>query len=79
MHRENRRSFTAFGLPELDAKGEPFIELLEDAVDEAIDGIPRSRRRDRDLVGKATVKAMRSLVSQKWGKKPLCRADVTVL
>tara|TARA_R110002020_G_scaffold36894_52_gene111107 strand:- start:301 stop:1974 length:1674 start_codon:yes stop_codon:yes gene_type:complete len=72
-------SITAFGLPELDAKGEPFIELLEDAVDEAIDGIPRSRRRDRDLVGKATVKAMRSLMSQKWGKKPLCRADVTVL
>jgi len=70
---------TLFGLPTSDREGESFIELLEDAVDEALDGIPRGRRRDAGLVAKAARRAIRSLAQQKWGKKPLCSVEVTVL
>ncbi|MEW5422587.1 ribonuclease J [Amorphus sp. 3PC139-8] len=70
---------TLFGLPTVDAEGDTFVELLQDAAIEALDGIPRPRRRDRELVAKAVRRALRSLTAQRWGKKPLCRVDVTVL
>lgn len=72
-------SITLFGLPAADADGDPFVEILQDAAMEALDGIPRPRRRDRELVAKAVRRAIRSLTAQRWGKKPLCRVDVTVL
>lgn len=68
-----------FGLPSFDADGEPFAEELQDAVEEALDGIPRPRRCDRELVAKAARRAVRSRMAARWGKKPLCRVEVTAL
>ncbi|MDQ0316272.1 ribonuclease J [Amorphus orientalis] len=69
----------AFGIPSVDRDGDPFPVLLQDAVEEALDGIPRPRRRDRELVAKAARRAVRSLMNARWGKKPLCRVEVTAL
>ncbi|SON54923.1 putative ribonuclease Jc [Hartmannibacter diazotrophicus] len=67
---------TLFGLPESDAGGELFQELIENAVEGAVVSIPRLRRRDESLVAEAVRRAARAKVNERWGKKPLC--DVVV-
>ncbi len=68
-----------FGVPELDGEGRLLRDLVVDAAGDAIDSIPRPRRRDRDMVAMAARRAVRSLMSQTWGKKPLTRVHVTLL
>ena len=67
------------GLPDVDEHGEPFFEIVAEAVTGAVDSIPRPRRRDPDLVKESARRAARAAVNQRWGKKPLCRVLVTVL
>ena len=67
----------AFGLPELDADGEPFEELLVDAAAGAVDSIPRQRRKDLDLVAEAVRRAVRNSANDAWGKKPIVTVFVT--
>ncbi|MCW2309307.1 ribonuclease J [Rhodobium gokarnense] len=57
------------GLPDTDDVGEPFDAIVVDAVENAIHSIPRSRRRDPDLVGEAARRAARAAVLERWGKK----------
>jgi ribonuclease J len=66
-----------FGLPTTDAKGTLFHDIVADAVEGTIDSIPRPRRKDDALVAEAIRKAVRAIVNERWGKKPIC--DVTVL
>lgn len=65
-----------FGIPAGDATGTAFEPLIEDAIVEAVESIPRPRRRDPDLVAQAARRAIRALLAQKWGKKPLCKVLV---
>ena len=67
----------AIGLPELDADGEPFEELLIDAAAGAVDSIPRQRRKDLDLVAEAVRRAVRNSANDAWGKKPVVTVFVT--
>ncbi len=67
------------GLPLTDAGGTDFEDLIYDAVEDAIDSIPRPRRRDPDVVAEAARRAARSAVLAAWGKKPHCQTVVTVL
>ena len=64
------------GIPVHDDTGETFREALADAVEGAIDSIPRHRRRDSDVVAQAARRAIRSHMSQRWGKKPICHVFV---
>jgi ribonuclease J len=50
-----------------------------DAVEGALESIPRARRKDAELVRDAVLRAARAAVSEAWGKKPVCKVLVTVL
>jgi ribonuclease J len=61
---------TLVGLPEADAGGERLQGIVEDAVDKALDSLPKPRRRDAGLVQEAVRRAVRGEIDVAWGKKP---------
>lgn len=67
------------GLPETDASGEPLASIAEQAIFNAFDSIPRSRRKDAALVMEAVRKSVRSAINLVWGKKPICTVMVAVV
>jgi ribonuclease J len=64
------------GLPELGANGTPLADVIEEAVLDCLDGLPKPRRRDPDAVSESLTRAVRSAVNAAWGKKPLCHVLV---
>lgn len=64
------------GLPQEGVGGKPIDEVIEDAVLDCLDGLPKPRRRDPDAVAESLTRAVRSSVNQAWGKKPLCHVLV---
>ena len=69
----------AFGVPEEDAQKNLIEDLLHDAAVNAIESIPRARRKDIDLVREATRRAVRAAANEAWGKKPVTTVFVTRL
>jgi ribonuclease J len=67
------------GLPLSDDDGETFQTIVEDAVDEALDNLPKARRRDGGAVRDIIRRAVRSEVNTVWGKKPPTVVLVTYL
>lgn len=61
----------AFGLPEEDAQGDLMEDILLDAAIEAIDSIPRARRKDLEVVRESVRRAVRAATNEAWGKKPV--------
>jgi len=59
----------AMGLPKTDGHGELMEDILLDSVEDAVNNIPRQRRRDEEVVREAARKAVRSVVNEIWGKK----------
>jgi len=64
------------GIPEADATGQPLHEIARDAVEEAIETLPKPRRRDPDEVAEAVRRAVRSAIAERWNKKPICHVHV---
>ncbi|MBC2884949.1 ribonuclease J [Ochrobactrum sp. CM-21-5] len=60
-----------FGVPEEDAQGDLMEDLLLDAAIEAIDSIPRARRKDIAVVRESVRRAVRAAANEAWGKKPV--------
>jgi ribonuclease J len=58
------------GLPEATASGEPFDDVIFDAVSEAFDSIPPGKRKDEEVVMRSAEKAIRAAARDNWGKKP---------
>jgi ribonuclease J len=58
------------------ARGDTMLELIDDAVADVLDGLPRAKRRDPDSVAKAIERAVRAEVEHAWGKKPTCHVHV---
>jgi ribonuclease J len=69
----------SIGIPELTADGRRFEEVALEAASEAIESLPRARRRDPDSVADAVKRAVRAAVAVQWGKKPLCLVHVLTL
>lgn len=67
----------AFGLPRQDARGEDLEDLLLDAAVEAVESLPKVRRRDLDLVAESARRAVRSAARDAWGRKPVVTVFVT--
>jgi ribonuclease J len=65
------------GVPEVDADGGTFREIAQDAVDDALDALPRARRRDADAVRESVRRAVRGEIEAAWGKKPQTIVHVT--
>ncbi len=64
------------GVPDNDADGNQIGQLAYDAILEAIDSMPRPRRRDPDAVAEAARRAVRAAVGTAWRKKPICHVQV---
>lgn len=65
------------GLPEEDSDGVPFEDRALDAVDEALDRLPRKRRGDDSAVAEFLRRAVRGALRREWGKKPQVAVVVT--
>jgi len=65
------------GLPEEDSDGVPFEDRALDAVDEALDRLPRKRRGDDAAVAEFLRRAVRGALRREWGKKPQVAVVVT--
>ncbi|MDB5525099.1 MAG: beta-lactamase [Rhizobium sp.] len=68
---------TAFGLPVFDDEGEDMEDLIYDAVLGAVESIPRSKRKDLDMVKEAVRRSVRAAANNSWGKKPIVTVFVT--
>jgi ribonuclease J len=40
------------------------------------DSLPRKRRGDADAVAEAVRRAVRAVVAERWGKKPMCHVHI---
>lgn len=67
------------GIPFETASGMAMEDKVLDAVEGALESIPRARRKDPALVRDAISRAARSAVNEAWGKRPICKVLVTVL
>ncbi|MHC4051340.1 ribonuclease J [Bradyrhizobium sp. 25ACV] len=64
------------GIPEKNRAGEPFDDLVFDAVVSTVEGLPKARRRDADALGESVRRAVRAVINEHWGKKPPCLVHV---
>jgi ribonuclease J len=69
-------SLDLIGIPERDRDGGLMHEVVQDAVVETLRSLLRGRRRDPDAVAEAVRRAVRSVVNERWGKKPMCHVHV---
>jgi ribonuclease J len=67
------------GLPLRDANGANLAERALSAVYNAVESIPRAKRKDRDLVRDAVTRSIRAEMKLVWGKKPLCSVLVSMI
>ena len=64
------------GIPEKNKLGDELDEIVFDVVVSTVEGLPRARRRDPNGVAESVRRAVRSVVNEQWGKKPLCLVHV---
>jgi ribonuclease J len=62
---------TSAGIPALLRDGIKSDDVIDKAIFDTIDHLPRGRRRDADAVAGAIEKAVRAALNDAWGKKPL--------
>jgi len=67
----------AIGVAKANKAGEDMEELLIDAAAGAVESIPRTRRKDLDMVSEAVRRAVRGAANEVWGKKPIVTVFVT--
>ena len=59
------------GIPERTKSGKPMDTFIDKAIFDTFDHLPRGRRRDADAVAQAIERAVRAIVRDMWGKKPV--------
>ena len=64
------------GIPVADAHGQQIEELAREAALEAIESMPRARRRDPEAIAEAVRRAIRAALAAVWNKKPTCHVHV---
>jgi ribonuclease J len=67
---------TLTGIPATDAQGRSMAEVAYEAVLEAMETMPRARRRDPEAVSETVRRTIRSTLSVYWSKKPTCHVHV---
>jgi ribonuclease J len=58
------------GMPARARNGAAIDEIVDDALFQTFDQLPRPKRRDADVVSVAIEKAVRSAIASAWGKRP---------
>src|SRR5262245_40529040 len=64
------------GIPEKNVGGEELDDVVFDVVVSTIEGLPRARRRDPDALAESVRRAVRAVLNEQWGKKPICLVHV---
>jgi ribonuclease J len=64
------------GIPETDAGGLSMADIALEAVEEALQNLPKPRRRDPQEVAEAVRRAVRGAIADRWNKKPICHVHV---
>jgi ribonuclease J len=64
------------GMPEKNAAGELLDDIVFDLVVSTVEGLPRARRRDPDALAESVRRAVRAVLNEQWGKKPICLVHV---
>jgi ribonuclease J len=64
------------GIPATDADGNALTRLACDALLDAFESMPRSRRRDPEAVAESARRAVRAALGAAWRKKPTCHVHV---
>jgi ribonuclease J len=60
----------AFGLPQKGVDGRAIDEVIDRALFDTLDSLPKAKKRDPDAACGAVEKSVRAAVSAVWGKKP---------
>jgi len=58
------------GIPARTGAGAAIESIVDDALFQTFDHLPRPKRRDADIVSGAIGKAVREAVAAAWGKRP---------
>ena len=58
------------GLPQLARDGAEIDAMIDAAIFETVEGLPRGKRKDADFVAGAVERAVRNAVNAVWGKRP---------
>ncbi len=66
-----------YGVPELDDYGGSVADQLFDAAEGVMRSLPKSARRDDQLIEEAVYRAIRKEAENIWGKKPICKVLLT--
>jgi len=69
----------AHGLPEHDDYGQPFNDIIEDAIDVSWERLSKREKRDDEMLAEGVRRQVRRNVSEVWGKKPICYVTVSRL
>jgi ribonuclease J len=69
-------SVDLIGIPERDRDGGLIYEAVHNAVLATFESLPRKRRSDPDAVAEAIRRAVRAVIAERWGKKPMCHVHV---
>jgi ribonuclease J len=64
------------GLPVSVAADKTMEEVVANAVEDALSGLPKGRRRDPGALEQAIERSVRGSVNAVWGKKPLCHVMI---
>ena len=72
-------SIVCIGVPQKDDQDDAFEDILYDAALDAIESMPKSRRRDPERVRDAVAGAVRGEAREIWGKRPIATVHVTRL
>lgn len=65
------------GIPDMSDKNLNTNDIIESKIDEIIDSLPKSKKRDNFYLQKFIEKAVTSDLYSKWGKKTMCRVNIT--
>ena len=72
-------AITAIEKERPDAVVEADTIVSADQIEEALDSLPKPRRRDPDEAAEAVRRAVRSAIAERWNKKPICHVHVLVV
>ena len=61
------------GIPETDTDGHDMLDLVLDAIDGVLRSLPPKRRLDQDKIEDMVRKAVRGVIDNAWGKRPIVK------
>jgi ribonuclease J len=64
------------GIPEKNLKGELMEDVVFDIVVNVVENLPKVRKRDPDAMAESVRRAVRSSLSEQWGKKTMCYVHI---